>query len=42
MIDELEKFIEENKKSIIEFIRNGLIDNGQNNANYIVVWKEYE
>lgn len=42
MIDELEKFIKEHKTNIIEFIRNGLIDNGQNNENYIVVWKEYE
>jgi len=35
-------FIEEHKKNIIEFIRNGLMSNKQNNAQYITVWKEYE
>jgi len=36
------KYIEENKESIIEFIRNGLLFNGQDNNEYITVWKEYE
>jgi hypothetical protein len=35
-------YIEKNKQSIIDFINNGLISKGQNNSEYITVWKEYE
>jgi hypothetical protein len=39
---ELENFINDHKSNIIEYLFNGLTMMGQNNNNYITVWKEYE